>query len=239
MPTVAFGAFLLLCITPAACAQQGATVQYTFRPSQGDRIAFFGDSITAQDLYTTFVASHYFAFKPELNLAFKNAGVGGDNLASGIARIDRDLVPFKPTVVTCLFGMNDGSYLSPDDPKATAALEVYMADYRKMADLLREKIPGVQIVLFTTTAVDPRQKAPLNLDIRRYNEVLGRFSGFIREFGAEQKMPVVELFEPMRKAVQHPETETGPHTLLPDGIHPSAAGHFVVAELILSAWGER
>src|SRR5437868_7124143 len=73
--------------------------RFTFRPKTGDRIAFFGDSITHQDLYTTFVAQHYMKVRPGLKLTFKNAGVGGDTLQKGIDRIDRDLVPFNPTVI--------------------------------------------------------------------------------------------------------------------------------------------
>src|SRR5438045_4051571 len=78
-----------------------------FHPQANDRVAFFGDSITHQDLYTTFVATYYLNFKPELNLSFLNAGVGGNKLADAIARVDRDLVPFNPTAIVIFFGMND------------------------------------------------------------------------------------------------------------------------------------
>lgn len=219
--------------TAAPCAAQTAEEPAVHRLKQGDRVAFFGDSITAQDLYTTFVANHYTAFRPEMKLEFRNAGVGGDRLAEGIARIDRDLVPFKPTVITCCFGMNDAGYVAPDDPKAAENLDKYKEDYARMIGLLRQKCPGARIVLFTTTA-----SAPVNQNLARYNELLGRFSAFVRDLGREQKLQVVELHAPMVKWVEGDGRGVRRLDLIPDGVHPNAAGHFLVAELILEQWGE-
>ena len=241
MAAIVLGAIVMLGQAPMAPAQtapgQATTsidplISGPVQPLKaGDRVAFFGDSLTAQDLYTTFVANHYLALRPEMKLAFKNAGVGGDKLSNGIARIDRDLVPFKPTVITCCFGMNDAGYVPPDDPKAAANLATYKADYAKMVSLLREKCPGARIILFTTTVVYPAK-------LKRYNETLAQFSAFVREFGKEQKLQVVELYNPMLKWVEQDPSGAYISNLIPDGVHPNAAGQFLMAGLILKQLGE-
>lgn len=232
--TLALGAFF---IVGTVSFSQAQTTEKTAGHAlkQGDRVAFFGDSITAQDLYTTFVANHYMAFRPELKLTFKNAGVGGDALSNGISRIDRDLVPFKPTVITCFFGMNDAGYVAPDDPKVAENLAKYKEDYAKLLGLLREKCPNARIVLFTTSVVDSKQ----NNKLSKYNEVLEKFSAFVREFGKEQKLQVVELYKPMLEWVEKTQGDEHPYSIIPDSVHPNATGQFLMAELILKAWGER
>lgn len=230
---IMLGAITIWGLVSVACAQEktvptSATVAPVQALRPGDRVAFFGDSITAQDLYTTFVANHYMAFRPEMKIEFKNAGVGGDQLAQGIARIDRDLVPFKPTVITCCFGMNDAGYVKPDDPKVAENLDKYKAQYAKMLDLLKEKCPDARIVLLTTTVV-----APVNPNLAQYNEVLAKFSAFVRQLGKERGLQVVELYTPMLEFVKQAGSR-----LIPDGVHPNAAGHFLMAELILRAFGE-
>lgn len=51
--------------------------EFILKPN--DRIAFYGDSITEQQLYTNYVESYLAARFPELKLTFFNAGAGGDS----------------------------------------------------------------------------------------------------------------------------------------------------------------
>src|SRR3954466_10378616 len=91
-----------------------------FALKSGDRVVFFGDSITEQRLYTSYVQQFVMSRYPELNVTFINSGWPGDAVNSNpcvpcagvgaLARIERDVVAYKPTVVTLLFGMNDGLY---------------------------------------------------------------------------------------------------------------------------------
>src|SRR5437016_13628366 len=106
-------AAFLLCVS--AFAQSN---DFALKP--GDRVVFFGDSITEQRLYTSYVQQFVISRYPDLNITFINSGWTGDTVngnpcvpcagVGALARIERDVVAYKPTVVTLLFGMNDGLY---------------------------------------------------------------------------------------------------------------------------------
>jgi lysophospholipase L1-like esterase len=92
----------------------GAAPQTGFYLHDGDRVVFYGDSITDQRLYTTFVETYVITRFPQLKVAFVHSGVGGDRVTGGGGgpidlRLPRDVVAYKPTVMTIMLGMNDGS----------------------------------------------------------------------------------------------------------------------------------
>ncbi|MGC8552450.1 MAG: GDSL-type esterase/lipase family protein [Phycisphaerae bacterium] len=81
----------------------------------GDRVCFYGDSITEQRFYPVAVETYVLTRFPNLKVDFVDSGVGGDRVTGGWAgninvRLKRDVYPFKPTVVTIMLGMNDASY---------------------------------------------------------------------------------------------------------------------------------
>src|SRR5512138_1266176 len=101
---------LLLAFVSLALAQQSP-----YYLKSGDRVVFYGDSITDQRLYTTFVESYTVTRFPNLNIAFIHSGWGGDRVTGGgggpiDVRLKRDVLAYKPTVMTIMLGMNDASY---------------------------------------------------------------------------------------------------------------------------------
>src|SRR5436309_3607190 len=102
----------------AACS--AAVAQEGFALHEGDRVVFFGDSITDQRLYTTFVESFVVTRFPRMNVTFVHSGWGGDRVTGGGGgpidqRLQRDVFAYKPNVVTIMLGMNDGRYRAFDD----------------------------------------------------------------------------------------------------------------------------
>src|SRR6185436_13095552 len=107
------GFTLLLTALSAAFAQE------PFALRDGDRVVFYGDSITDQRLYTTFAETYIITRFPKLNVSFVHSGWGGDRVTGGGGgpidrRLQRDVLPYKPTVVTIMLGMNDGGYKAFD-----------------------------------------------------------------------------------------------------------------------------
>jgi lysophospholipase L1-like esterase len=99
------------------CALQAQTPFYL---SNGDRVVFYGDSITDQRLYDSYIEAFVVTRFPKLNVTFVHSGWNGDRVSGGgggtiDTRLDRDVISYRPTVVTINLGMNDGEY-HPFDP---------------------------------------------------------------------------------------------------------------------------
>src|SRR5436190_18614884 len=91
----------------------------TFALKDGDRVVFYGDSITDQRLYTTFTETFVVTRFPAMKVDFVHSGWGGDRVSGGgggpvDVRLERDVFAYKPTVMTIMLGMNDGSYRAFD-----------------------------------------------------------------------------------------------------------------------------
>jgi lysophospholipase L1-like esterase len=96
-----------------------ALAQDGFALHDGDRVVFYGDSITDQRLYTTLAETYVLTRFPKLNITFIHSGWGGDRVSGGAggpidARLWRDVLPYNPTVLTIMLGMNDGRYRAFD-----------------------------------------------------------------------------------------------------------------------------
>ena len=97
-----------------------AWAQGDFYLKEGDRVVFYGDSITDQRLYTTFTESFVITRFPRMKVSFVHSGWGGDRVTGGAGgpievRLQRDVIAYKPTVLTMMLGMNDGRYREFDD----------------------------------------------------------------------------------------------------------------------------
>src|SRR4051812_20527485 len=126
-----------------------------FYLKDGDRVVFYGDSITAQREYTARVEEFVLTRYPGMKVAFYHAGVGGDRVTGGGAgpideRLDRDVIRFKPTVVTIMLGMNDGEYKPFDQP----VFDTYARGYRHIVERLQAELPGVRLTLIQPSAFD-------------------------------------------------------------------------------------
>src|SRR6266850_5065091 len=102
-----------------AAVSAGAFGQDAFGLRNGDRVVFYGDSITDQRRYTSFVETYVVTRFPKLNVSFVHSGWGGDRVSGGgggpiDVRLWRDVLPYNPTVITIMLGMNDGGYRAFD-----------------------------------------------------------------------------------------------------------------------------
>src|SRR5438309_11475750 len=86
----------------------------TLTPKAGDLWVMAGDSITAQRLHTNYIEAFYRTRYPDLNLRFRNSGIGGNRTGNVLARFDYDVAAWKPAVVSVELGMNDVN--AGDDP---------------------------------------------------------------------------------------------------------------------------
>lgn len=221
---------LLSLAASAAFAQE-------FHLKDGDRVVFYGDSITDQRLYTTFTETFTLTRFSERKIVFTHSGWGGDRVNGGggggiDVRLARDVFPYRPTVVTIMLGMNDGRYRAFDQQ----VFDIYSSGYRNIIKKLQAEAPGVRI-----TAIQPSPFDDVTQDPRfpgGYNEVLLRYAQFIQELAAAEKLTVADLNHPITAMLAKAKAESldNSRKIIPDRVHPGPSGHLIMAAGLLKAW---
>lgn len=212
--------------------------QGAFQLKPGDRVVFFGDSITDQRLYTVFTETFVRTRFPGLDVKFTHSGWGGDRVTGGGGgiidlRLRRDVAPYKPTVVTIMLGMNDGRYRPFDQ----YIYDWYTTGYKEMIRQLKELAPGVRITAIRPSPYDEVTRAPMPGG--GYNPVLIKFGDFLQELAAKEGMTVADLNAPvvhMLEQAKATNAELAQRILL-DRVHPGPSGHLIMAGALLKAWG--
>jgi lysophospholipase L1-like esterase len=229
------GALLLLAV--ALGLASAALAQSNFFLKNDDRVVFYGDSITDQRLYTTFVETYVVTRFPHLKIWFVHSGVGGDRVSGGGAgpidvRLPRDVIAYKPTVMTIMLGMNDGSSRGWDD----AIFRTYAGGYQHIIDTMKRALPGIRITLIQPSPYDDVTH-PTNID-DGYNSVLVRYGQFVKELGEREHLLVADLNTPVVSMLEKTKAEDADlaQKIIPDRVHPGPGGHLIMAEALLKAW---
>ncbi|MGP8250821.1 MAG: SGNH/GDSL hydrolase family protein [Terracidiphilus sp.] len=225
-----FISLLVLTATLALPAQQLAL-------KDGDRVAFYGDSITAQRYYTRYVEDFLLTRYPNLHVTFFNAGIPGDNVNGGYTgdaelRLKRDLFPHQPTVVTIMLGMNDGFY-SPFEPKY---LDIYSTGYHKLLDSIQSNLSGVRITVISPT---PYDETTHGTEFPHYNETMTRYTAWVRDLAATSHYVYADFNTPMNRLTEKAAAlnPSFAELLIPDRIHPSEPAQWIMAAALARGWG--
>src|SRR5437899_816836 len=166
-----------LCLVACVALQARAE---SFALKDSDRVVFYGDSITDQRLYTTFTETFVVTRFPNLKVTFVHSGWGGDRVTGGgggpvDVRLKRDVIAYRPTVVTIMLGMNDGGYKPFDEP----TFQTYATGYRHIVEALKSALPAVRFTLLEPSPFDEVTRPP---DFAGgYNAVLVRYAQFVKE----------------------------------------------------------
>lgn len=222
---------------PNAGADSGRPDQRKFFLRNGDRVLFYGDSITEQRFYTTDVELYVRTRFPHLHVRFVNSGVGGDTVGGGWAgpinvRLKRDVFAFKPNVVTIMLGMNDGGYQAFNP----VLFRRYKHGYEHIVRSLRNHLPGVKIVLIAPSPFDDVTVPPHFPG--GYNAVLIRYGHFVKSLAAEYHLGYVNFNKPLVQVLRKAKKINLrlAKQIIPQRVHPDANGHLVMAEALLKAW---
>ena len=221
-----------LCTLPLNLHAQSAAPAFALH--DGDRVTFYGDSITNQREYTEDVEEYVLTRFPSWKVSFHNAGVGGDRVSGGGAgpidlRLDRDVFAWHPNVISIMLGMNDFSY-RPDEPGIYSS---FTAGYRHMVDSIKKNDPGVRITL-----IEPSPYDDVTRTSSGNNAVLLKYSAFVAQLAQEQGAQVADFNTPVTdvlKAVNAASPALAPQ-VIPDRVHPEQGGHWVMAESLLKSW---
>lgn len=210
---------------------------HPFALKNGDRIVFYGDSITDQRMYTLLTEQYLVTRFPHLDLRFVHSGWGGDRVTGGGGgpidlRLDRDVTAYKPTVVTIMLGMNDGSYRTYDP----GIFQTYADGYKHLAEKLKKDNPGVRLTFVQPSPFD---------DVTRptsfpggYNAVLVRYGTYLQQLAAEQGASIADLNTSVVAMLTRANATdpTNAQKIIPDRVHPGWGGHLIMAEALLKSW---
>jgi acyl-CoA thioesterase-1 len=200
-----------------------------------ERILFTGDSITdcgrvREDAghlgfgYAALTAAHLQARLASPGLKIFNRGISGDRVCDLLKRVESDLLALQPTVVSILIGIND-TWRRYDRNDPTDA-KTYERDYRILLEKIEQHLEARVVLLEPFVLHVPEDRHAWREDLNPKIDVVRKLA---LEFGAEL-LPLDGLFA--QAATQAP-----PAYWAADGVHPSAAGHALIAETWLENAG--
>ncbi|QOV91171.1 SGNH/GDSL hydrolase family protein [Humisphaera borealis] len=233
----------------------GALADTALTPKANDIWVMAGDSITAQRQHSNFIETFYRTRHPELNLQFRNSGIGGNRTGSILARFDYDVAAWKPTIVSIELGMNDVS--AGDDP----------AGYIKgMRDLLKRIRDIKATPVFISSSPVNDGSLPGNWKSDRCRRI-DPYTVALKKLAEEEGVAFVDQYHPLLEmwgknnpqedapapaaapAANVPPAAGGPAAAKPpvkkpstgkiplggDAVHPGPVGQYTMAATILAS----
>ncbi|MGB8353871.1 MAG: SGNH/GDSL hydrolase family protein [Chthoniobacteraceae bacterium] len=199
-----------------------------------DMVAICGDSITEQRLYSAYMEEYFLMCRPAEGLRAAQFGWVGETTGGFAARIESDILPFKPTVVTTCYGMNDGAY---------KAMTPHTGDvFRQATTTFVEKMKagGVRAILLGSPGcVDSTAFWRPGATADEYNKTLVALSDIAKEVATKEGVTFVDMHTPMMDVMTKAKAAYGANYQFVTGIgvHPAGNGQIVMAYVFLKALG--
>jgi lysophospholipase L1-like esterase len=196
---------------------------------KGDRILFFGDSLTelaGKEEPKKYVTKGYVRIVREtLQETHKDKGISVDWVATGghtvpdlLKRVDKDVIAKRPTIVVIQIGCNDARRI----PK-----ETFKTSLEKLIDRLHKA--NIQVIQCTLTSVGEKHDGS-NKDDPKLEE----FAEIERQVAKAKNVPLIDLRKAFAAHWQKNNPDNKPNGILTyDGNHFNDAGHKFVAEKML------
>jgi len=202
----------------------------------GMRILFQGDSITdaGRDRslsgpnqpaalgwgYAAHAAARLLSDHPRRGFSIWNRGVGGDQVTDLEARWMRDCLEFEPDLLSILIGVNDSWRYHDKGPDAGVDLERYETTLAALVETARERSPGIRVVLCE----------PFVLPCGAVSEAW--FPEFDDRRGIVRRLAEAggHTFVPFQEIMNAAQREAPPAYWAEDGVHPTPAGHWRMAD---------
>lgn len=197
-------------------------------------ILFQGDSITdagrvrdvPEDLgrgYALMAAAQFDLRFPEKKARFLNRGIGGNRAVDLLARWQPDCLDLHPDVLSIYIGVND-TWRRYDQGLITTAAQ-FEDSYRRLLDAVRHNLPGTRLVLVEPFVL------PVPADRAAWREDLDPKIGRVRKLALAYRAALVPLDGLFAQAACRRE----PAFWTVDGVHPTPAGHALIARAWLDA----
>lgn len=188
-------------------------------------VLFQGDSVTDagrvqnNDLgfgYPMFAASWFSAMHPEVDINFINRGIGGNKSEHLLQRWKEDCIDLKPDIVSILIGIND--CWRRYDSNITTTAEEFYGNCKKLIVQTKENTDAKIILMepFLLPVPEDRKEWRVDLDPK---------INAIRDLAREFKLLLIPLDGIFNKV----SALKGMSFWTEDGVHPTLAGHALIA----------
>lgn len=182
------------------------------RAKKGEAITvgFLGGSITQGSLsstpdtcYAALTAKWWRETFPQSEITYINAGIGGTTSQFGVARVEQDLLCYRPDFVVIEFSVNDENTLFFRETYEGLVRKVYGAEFA----------PAVLLVhnVFYETGTNAQDQ----------HETIGRY----------YNIPCVSIKTSVYQAAA--SGKIARRDITPDDLHPNDAGHRLLADLLI------
>lgn len=206
-----------------------------------DRLLFMGDSITDSgrnydampagwsswgDGYVNLLNAYTTALLPEAELMVINRGVSGNTIVDMAARWQTDALDFQADWITIMIGVNDvwrhydGTFPQVVQVDAGQFEQVY----RELIEVTLPKVKG--IILLSPFMVEGRLDDPMRQQVDQYRAI-------VEKLAADYQLPYGNVQAKVDEFLQHQSS----YVLSSDRVHPSLAGHLLIAQAWLEATG--
>jgi lysophospholipase L1-like esterase len=222
---VLLSAFLPVLSRDARAAEDDSA-EKKFELKKGDKVIFFGDSLTALAVKDARVPEGK-GYVPLVREALKDKGVYVDVVATGghkvtdlLKRVDKDVLAKKPTVVVIQIGVNDaGAGVTP---------ERFKEQLEELIDKLQKR--GAHVIQCTCTC---RREGYDSQDA--FDKKLDALADAARTIAKDKRLPLIDLRKAFIAYWKKNNPDSKPNGILTyDGNHWNEAGHKYVAEQMLS-----
>lgn len=210
-----------------------------FAVKPNDVVGIVGDSITEQHIYSAFMEDYLLMCQPTKGLKVVQFGWSGERAPGFLARLGTDVFPFKPTIATTCYGMNDGQY----GPLTDAIAGTYRKAQTDIVEAMKKA--GVRtIVLGSAKCVDSSSYThfsghPDPAAAVIYNQTLGSFADIDKDIAGREGIVYADVFGATTDAMKKAKALFGENYVFAggDGVHPGPNGSLVMAYAFLKALG--
>jgi lysophospholipase L1-like esterase len=176
--------------------------------------------------YVAFVGSLLTAVYPDHHIRVINMGVSGNTVRDLKNRWQTDVLDLKPDWLSICVGINDVWRLfgSPPVIEDHVSIDEYS---RILEDLVRQTRPNLKgLLLMTPYYIEPDKSEPMRAMMDQYGTA-------VRQIAQKHQAIFVDTQAAFDTILPHIPVST----LAPDQVHPTHAGHMILARAFLRAIG--
>lgn len=234
-PSIAIAALAAMFAVSTATRAEDAPAQPL---KKGDRIVFFGDSITQAGVkpqgYVTVLTDAIKAAHSDLGIETFGAGISGNKVPNLQARLEKDVISKKPTIVFIYIGINDVWHWKKNKEGQMAGGTTTELFESGLKDIIAKiNAGGGRVILCTATVIGEKHDGTNERDA-----MLEEYCAISRKVATDTKSQMVDLRKAFIDYLKANNKDNLPKGILTgDAVHLNAAGNQLVAAEMGKALG--